>query len=112
MCRIARGNECKVSGRSIYKSIGELTYTCPDLHAAYISELFLPRAGAIVSIKLPIMKKIIFGVLGLALVVGTVGEIPHLAEWGSAEMVGYNAALILGLLGGIYLIYLELQETN
>jgi len=62
--------------------------------------------------KLPTMKKIIFGVLGLALVVGTVGEIPHLAVWGSAEMVGYNATVILGLLGGAYLIYLGLRETN
>ena len=57
-------------------------------------------------------KKTIAGVGGLLLIVGTIfgGGWNYLADWSSAEMVGYNIWTLGALIGGAYLIYWSFKK--
>ena len=58
------------------------------------------------------VKKAVYLVLGLLLVLGISfgGNLKYIADWSSAEMIGYNTGAILGLLGGMYLLFLSTRK--
>lgn len=57
-------------------------------------------------------KKSIFLVVGILLVFGILisGNLKYIANWETAELIGYNIWSIISILGGGYLIYSGLKK--
>lgn len=53
------------------------------------------------------MKDTILGAVGVLLVLGTVfgGNLQYLSDWSTGELVGFNVASLLSVIGGGYLAY-------
>ena len=53
-------------------------------------------------------KKIIFIVVGILLILGTLagGNLKYIFNWSTAELAGYNTWSLIAIIGGGYLIYL------
>ena len=58
--------------------------------------------------------KITAAVIGLLLVIGTLfgGNLKYIADWSSAELVGYNTWTIIAIFGGGYLAYWGLKPKK
>lgn len=62
--------------------------------------------------KLSTTKKTIFFVIGALLIIGTLagGNLKYLADWSTAELVGYNVWSLIAIFGSAYLIYLGAKK--
>lgn len=55
------------------------------------------------------------GIIGFLLVAGTIyggGNLKHITDWGSGEMIGYNMFSILAIVGGSYLVYRSFKSEK
>ncbi len=57
-------------------------------------------------------KKTTFFVIGVLLIIGTLagGNFKYLADWSTAELIGYNVWSLVAIFGGAYLIYLGAKK--
>lgn len=58
------------------------------------------------------MKKNILLIVGILLIIGTLGNFKYLNDWSTAEMIGFNTWSLVAIFGGIYLIYLGIKNPN
>ena len=56
------------------------------------------------------VKSVIFFVIGALLIIGTLGNLKTIADWSTAELVGYNTWSIIAIVGGGYLVYLGIKK--
>jgi len=44
-------------------------------------------------------------VVGILLVIGSFSGLQYLGDWSTSEAIGFNAATLVGFIGGLYLVF-------
>jgi hypothetical protein len=56
-------------------------------------------------------KRTVLFVIGALLIMGTLagGNLKHIINWSTAELIGYNSWTIFAIFGGMYMVYLGIR---
>ena len=62
--------------------------------------------------KMSSKKKTIFGIIGILLLIGTIGSggLNSIGNWSSSELIGYNMSSIFAIVFGLSFIYLGFKK--